>query len=462
VTEAAAFFDPVFFTTLQFQKKDDETAGEVFTAPVGSSTQNITTFYDRQDVYTGQSGFKGNLVSGGQIQADYNTTYNLLIPKRYVENPFYQNELQLQLTQPLLRNFGSDVNQAKIFISRDTARVSLMEFRKALEENVAKVEEAYWQLVEAQGNVEVEEKLLKENESSYELQYSRLQQKLITSLEVSQVQTSLEARRATLIRAKADARNLSDELKQLMNDPNLPVSSSVVIIPADEPVVTPMRFDIEDQISSAMENRYELGEELLKIDSASVTYNLARNNTLPKLDFVGSVTPNVTAGDYAAAASNQTKLGHYEYSLGVNFEFPIGNREALAILRRTALQRQQEIETYSSLIAQVALDVRTSAREVETDYLLILSNQQSRLAAQRALADVVERQEKGTESLTPEFVELRLDLADRLAEQQEAENQAVANYNIALERLERSKGTLLKYNNIVMQEDPYQDDGYLR
>jgi outer membrane protein len=462
VTEAAAFFDPVFFTTVQFQKKDDETAGEVFTAPAGSSTTNITTFFDRQDVYTGQMGIKGNLESGGQIQASYNTTYNLLIPKRFVDNPFYQNELELQLTQPLLRNFGSDVNEAKIFISRNNARVSLMEFRKALEENVAKVEEAYWQLVQAQRNVEVEEKVLKENESSYRLQYNRLKQKLITSLEVSQVQTSLDARRATLIRAKADARNISDELKQLMNDPNLPVSSSVVIVPADDPVVTPMRFDIADQINSGLENRFELGEELLKIDTASVTYNLARNNTLPKLDFVGSVTPNVTDGDYSSAIANQVRFGHYEYSLGLNFEFPIGNREALAILRRTALQRQQEIETYSSLIAQVALDVRTSAREVETDYLLILSNQQSRMAAQLALDDVVERQEKGTESLTPEFVQLRLDLADKVAEQQESENQAVANYNIALERLERAKGTLLKYNNIVMQEEPYQDQGMLR
>jgi hypothetical protein len=110
----------------------------------------------------------------------------------------------------------------------------------------------------------------------------------------------------------------------------------------------------------------------------------------------------------------------------------------------------------------VSLDVRQAGREVETSYQLILTNQQSRLAAQKALSDIVERQDKGTESLSPEFVQLRLDLADRVAQQQEAENQAVANYNIALERLERAKGTLLKYNNVILQEDPYKNQGLLR
>jgi hypothetical protein len=99
---------------------------------------------------------------------------------------------------------------------------------------------------------------------------------------------------------------------------------------------------------------------------------------------------------------------------------------------------------------------------VETTYHLIETNRQSRLAAQRALDDVVERQEKGTEAITPEFVQLRLQLADQLAQQSEAENQAIANYNIALERLERAKGTLLRYNNVLLQEEPYKATGLLQ
>jgi outer membrane protein len=146
----------------------------------------------------------------------------------------------------------------------------------------------------------------------------------------------------------------------------------------------------------------------------------------------------------------------------LEFEFPIGNREALAILRRTQLQREEEIEKYAGLISQVALDIRQAAREVDTTYKLIITNRESRFAAERALHDEVERQDRGAEPLTPEFVQLRLDLANRWAQSQEAENQAVANYNIALERLERAKGTLLRYNNVLLQEENYHDQGLLR
>jgi outer membrane protein len=460
VVEAEANFDPVLFGQVGGEKKDDENGGTEFTNP--TTGLGTTSFFDKDDTYSGEAGIKRNLESGGQVEAKFDTSYNLLIPQRFVDNPFYQNQLTLQLTQPLLRNFGADVNEARIVIDRNNARVSLLEFRKALEDNVSKTEEAYWQLVNAQQNVEIEESTLRENESAYKALYNRLNQRLVSSLEVSQVQTSLDSRRASLIRARADARNLSDQLKQLMNDPNLPVSSPALIVPTDTPVQTAMEFDIEDQINSAVDNRFEIGEQLLKIDVATVTYNVARNNTLPKLDLTASVSPLVVQPDFAHAMSEEIKFPHWEYGAQLQLEIPIGNREALAILRRTELQRMQAIEQYSAVIAQVSLDVREAAREVETNYELIDINRQSRLAAERALHDVVLRQQRGAEAITPEFVQLRLELADRLAQSQEAENQALATYNIALERLERAKGTLLRYNNVVMQEEPYKNQGLLK
>jgi outer membrane protein len=460
VTEAEALFDPVFFSNISFEHKDDQTAGQSITDPTTLSTG--TFFFNRTDTYEGQIGVKDNLISGGQIQADFDTTYNLASPTQSIFNPFYTNKLELQLTQPLLRDFGRDVNEARIYIGRDDARVSLLEFRKKLEEQLDKLEQAYWKLVDDQQKVTVEEMVLKENEDSYQLEASRYTQRLISMQEVSQVETSLEQRRATLIRAKADARNDSDQLKELMNDPNLPVTDPVLIIPSDTPVQQPMQFSIDDQIDAAMENRFELGEDLLKIDTATVTYGVAQNNTLPKLNFIGSVSPDVTQSNFTDALSQESKFGHFEYSLGLQLEMPIGNREALAILRRTALQREQAIEQYAADVAQVSLDVRQAAREVAANYDIVLASRRSRIASERALYDEVERQKNGTEPLTPEYVQLRLDLADRFAQEKEAEDDAVATYNVALEKLEFAKGTLLKYNNVVLQEEPYTDQGLLR
>ena len=46
----------------------------------------------------------------------------------------------------------------------------------------------------------------------------------------------LEARRAEVIRASQAVRQISDELKRLINEPNLPVADETLIVPLDEPV----------------------------------------------------------------------------------------------------------------------------------------------------------------------------------------------------------------------------------
>lgn len=461
VTEAQAHFDPVFFTTVQFAHKDDETAGTLFFNPATNESSTIA-FFDRQQIYTGQLGIRQNLASGGQVEFRFDSSYNDLVPQRFVENPYYQNDFTLQLTQPLLKNFGADVNNARIVINRGNARISLLEFRKTLEDQISKVEETYWQLVDKIEAVKVDEELLKANDATYDLQYKRFQQHLNSVLEVSQAQSFLESRRAQLARDRADARNLSDQLKQLMNDPNIPVASPLLIIPLDQPVEQEMVFNIDEQINAGMENRYELGEQLEKIDQATVTYFVAKNNTLPELDFVGSVSPNATKGDYRDTLSDQTKFGNWDYSLGLQFQFPIGNREALSIFRRTALQREQAIDQYSEIVSQVSLDIRQACREVSVDFDLIDSNRQARLAAERELQQVVDRQDKGVDPLDPTFVQLRLQVEGQLAAARQQENDAISQYNIALERLERAKGTLLRYNNVVLQEDPYKNQGLLR
>ena len=62
-----------------------------------------------------------------------------------------------------------------------------------------------------------------------EILFKRRQQD-VTRVQISQANASVEQRRATLIRARARVRDLSDRLKQLMNDPSIPVSSATLIL----------------------------------------------------------------------------------------------------------------------------------------------------------------------------------------------------------------------------------------
>jgi outer membrane protein len=450
--EAQAHFDPTFYTNAQWQSKDEETAGQVFNNFTNGLLPITATSVESQ-VGTGAAGVQTNLDSGGQIQLEYDNSYNWFSPQTTILNPFYTSQLTLQLTQPLLRNFGYEVNQAQITIARLTQQESIQEFRKAVEQNALDIEKAYWQLVEAERDIRTEAALVAQTESTYEILDTRMKQGLdVSSLQVAQAQTVLESRRGQLVQFKAHARDLSDQIKALMSDPQYPVTSSVIILPGDSPVESPMNFNLDDEINTAMENRFELAEQQEKVQAATVTVTVAENNLLPELDFIGQVGPQGAASSDGAAIASNADMHHWDYTLGFKLSVPIGNREAKAIYRRTLLQRLQAMEQYDSYIQQIALDVKTSARNVETTWLLVGANRKARFSAEAALTAIQQR-EDANEPLTPEFVQLKLDTQERLAEAWQSEAEAVANYNIALAQLEMSKGTLLRYNNVLMEQE---------
>jgi hypothetical protein len=81
----------------------------------------------------------------------------------------------------------------------------------------------------------------------------------------------------------------------------------------------------------------------------------------------------------------------------------------------------------------------------------MVATRQARFAQADALLALQQREDNG-EALTPTFVQLKLDTQANLANAQRAESSALTNYNLAIVNLERTKGTLLRYNNILMEE----------
>lgn len=434
VVEAEARFDPTFFQNLSFERRDKE-AGLFQTG--------------NAQVLSSRTGLRQNLASGGQAELRYES--GLINPSNPFQDQFWENNLVLEITQPLLRDFGTEVNRARIIINRNNQRISLLDFRKQLEETVSQIERTYWQLVSAERQVRIDEQLLNETIRTAEVLFKRRGQD-VTRVQLSQANASIERRRAALIRDKAKVRDLSDQLKQLMNDPQMPVSSGVLILPANAPVEEPIRFDLKDQIDTALENRLELGQQQLRIDSASVATKVTKNNLLPQLNLVGSLGIQGLDREWIDAVGEQADDRFLNYSVGVELEIPLGNREARALHQRALLQRQQAIDQYRMLIEQIALEVKTALREVDTSWDEIAARRQARFAAADEVLAIQQREEGG-EALTPTFVQLKLDSQERLAEAQANEAIAISNYNIAIARLEQAKGTLLRYNNIVIEEE---------
>jgi outer membrane protein TolC len=452
VIEAEANFDPEIVANVDWQHKHEPDAGELFTNPVTQSL--FESNFTASDVGTASAEVKQNTLTGAQVSLGEQISYTWDNPQLYLKNPFFEDQLTLQVTQPLLKDFGIEVNEARTVIARDNQKVSTLEFRKQVEDTLDKIERAYWQLVQADADTKVQEHLLDITQQTYNVLYQRFLQKVdVSNLELAQAQSSLEARRTAIIQSKQQVRAFSIQLKQLMADPSLPVTGPTLIVPGDAPNLDKIEFDPAEQLDSAMDNRLELTEQLDKIDIAAVTARVAENNLLPELDLVGSTSTAGINGNEGSSFVRQDVYRDVDWGVGIKFDYFLGNREARSIWKRTLLSRIQAIETYRSTIDQVNADVMTAITEIDSSWDQMVSTRKASDQAQKALDAIQARQDAG-EALTPEFVQLKLQLQDGVAHAKQEEDRATYSYNIAIEQLEKAKGTLLRYNNVILEENP--------
>jgi outer membrane protein TolC len=367
--------------------------------------------------------------------------------------------LSLQVTQPLLRNAGTEVNRARIVVARNTQRVSLLDARLQLEKTIAEIEDAYWQLVQAERELAIQEELYNQTVETATILQKRAGQD-VTRVQLGQTNAALRAREATLVDARYRIKTLSNAIKRRVNDPAMPVSSAVVILPDDAPLQAAIKFDLAEQIEAGLSNRAELAQQQIRIDSATVVYKAAQNNLLPQLNLVGSIGTKGSGPYYGTALRNELYDNQaQEYAVGFQLESPLGNREARAIMVRTTLQRQQAIDQYRDLIEQVTQEVKDAHDQVYNSWQRLTATRQSVFASRDALDAIVQEEKVGQTPLTPDFVNRKLNAQEVLAQALREDARSIADYNNGIASLERAKGTILKYDNILMQQDPMVTGG---
>jgi outer membrane protein TolC len=465
VIEAQGAFDPVVFSDFSFQRVNKGTAGTEISQPnTGNpNTNNVSSAFpgtlesvsridiENQGVF--DIGFRQNTSTGAQFSIKQEVQYSWFQPARTLLNPYYENDLVVSLTQPLLQNFGTDVNTARIKIARNNQRISLLDFRKTVETTVLKVEQDYWELAQAQRDVETVEKLIDESIKTTQI----LQKRGLldaTSPQIYQAKAETANRRVQLATVRSRMFSISDDLKRLMNDPRYPVAGSGVITASDGLPDVPLRFNLEDQIETGMRNRLELGQQQVRVESSQIADDVAHNGTLPQFDLQLQGMVDGLAHSLTNAFSDEGNFHHLGGTFGFQFSYPLGNRAPHAVEERARLQELQAILSYGVLTKQVAEDVKGAARSVDTAWLQLAAARESRLNYQ-ALIDKLDILISlgAADQFTFDQIFIRLQDQQQLATAEQQEHQALNDYNYAIAQLEAAKGTILRYNNVILEQD---------
>ena len=456
VVQAEAAFDAVLFSSASFSLTDQANLDSGFfnqTIQTNSGSRNKKIPrdpFDQLHDYNYALGLRKRMPTGATIELAQRARRLRREEDGLFRNPFYQTNLDLELRQPLLKDFGIDINRATIHASRNNFAISQQQFNLKVIETVANVEGNYWQLVYTRQRVRILQELVRQSEITLQRLEKRVNLDAGAGI-IARNRGLIERARGDLVTARNDVLIQQARLLQSMNDPDLSLRDLWEIIPMDEPTTKPFTVDRREAFQIALQTRPELISQDLTIDTAALAVGVAKNQLLPRLDLLARQEVTAPGGSMGAAWQDQSDYDTVNYLAGLSFEVPLGNRASRAALQKAKLQERQEKLRLDSFKEQVVLDVTNSLLSLRSAYeetgvrLRAAKAEAGELKAYLALEDAAAK-------IDVSFLDRKLFAQERLAQYQSILAQAILKYNIAITDIHRAQGTLLHYNNINLAE----------
>jgi outer membrane protein TolC len=384
IGSASGVFDPKVTAAVNATSRD---------TPTTSSFQSPTSRSQRFDLGIGgltEFGTEYNLGFGG-VRSDSPT--RTTIPGYVEVNPTFSSALTASVTQPILRGFGRDVNTRFVVQSRLAQDSSAWDFVTTIQNAVQLVENAYWDLVYANANLESKKEALDRARDFNRITKIKIDVGALAPIEIVQTEVTIAQREQEIILAEGQIGDAQDRLKRLLNVTDLSTWSRP-IVPTDRPTEEKIEIDVEAGIRSAIEVRPEVKQALINIESRKISLVYNRNELKPRLDAkgayglsgVGYENDAIKQGSSYSDAFSQ--IGSWDYpnwSVGLNFAIPLRNRTARANAAIAATDLDLAKTNLALLKQNLSLEVRTAARNVDTARRSVAAAKKARELADRNL-----------------------------------------------------------------------------
>lgn len=441
IAQARSFWAPTFSSTLSRNTQNQP------------SISSISPSYENSLVAAGV-GLTQLLQWGGSYNASWNnsrlTTTNIF--NNY--SPQVQSNLSLSYTQPLLRNFKIDQVRQQVSLSEKVRSLSDIQLHAVVVQTVRSVKNAYWDLVYARNNLAVQRQSLALAQRSLTDNEKRVQIGTMAPIDIVQAQAEVASNEQNVIVAEAAIAQAEDRLRALVLDPDTPRFWEISLDPTDTAAFLSQPVDANAAVRSALDKRTDLRQARNTLEQSDINIRYFRNQILPDVNaqvsygaigvggsqlaainpFAAGPLPARTVlseRGYGSVLADVLQSAYPQWSVGVQFGYPLGSNTAEANLARARLQYEQAQAQLRNLELQVATQVRDVARQVQTNQQRVHSVGASRALQEKKLEA---EEKKFAAGMSTSFFVFQ---AQRdLAQARTLEIQTIADYNKSLVDLE--------------------------
>ena len=399
--------------------------------------------------------------TGGTLILDWNNNRQESNSAFNTLNPAYRIDVDLSLSQPLLRNAGKLATNRNITIARTNRSISLENFEVQVVNLLLSVEQAYWDLAESIAQLEVAIESERLAVQLHEQNKIRVEVGTLAPLELVQSEAGVAARVVDIIRARAAVGDRGDVLRQLLNIERSEDLWKLPINPTTDPFSEPFEVDVDAAVETALVQRPEIRAKNLSLSNQELDVRYFRNQQRPTLDlnltyglnglggdatdrdFLTGEILGFERGDYGDAIDQILNADFDGWRAAINFAYPIQNRTAEANRAIAEVNYNRGRAELDDLELAVVTEVRRVARLLEASAEAVESAAVSRRLQERNYEAEQKRYENG---MSTSFQVLRIQ-EDLITARSEFVS-AVATYRRSLALHYQSIGKLIELSGV--------------
>jgi HAE1 family hydrophobic/amphiphilic exporter-1 len=483
LTAARGIYDPRISSSTYYERTKNPISSFLSGGANGATTQSD---------YTGTARLEGLAPKlGGSYHLDF-SSIRLTTDNQFAAlDPQYPTALTFSYTQPLFRGRKIDTSRRLIEIAKKNLSLTDVQFRQRAIETITSVQRAYWDLVFALRNLQVQKDAVRDSQAQLEHNKRLVSEGALAPIDVVAAEAQVAGFEQSLFTSLEEVSRSENNLKNLIAVNRQADLWNLSIIPTDSVDLVQPDISLPEAMKAAMDNRPELQQSNIAREINQVDQKFFREQTKPAIDLVGSYGMVGLAGTSRGGANPFTSstelreavnkllvnagfdklpdppvqtlspflLGGYDQSLqnllsnrfnnfrvGVQVNLPLRNRTAQAQLGRSLVEGQKIATQREQLEQLIQVDVRNALQVVRSVEARLRAAGIARQASEQQYSSEQRKLDAGQST-----VFLVLERQTALTTARGNELRAQTDLNKAIAELQRATGNALTTNNIVVR-----------
>lgn len=483
---ARGVYDPRFLTNSYYERT--ETPAASFLS--GSSSGAVT-----QSGFFSTSSFQGLTPKwGGGYRVDFVSNRITTDNQFAALNPQYPTALTFSYTQPILRGRSFDQNRRQIEIANKNLSLTDAQFRQRAIETITGVQRAYWDLVFALRNLQIQRDAVRDARTQLEHNRRLVTEGVLAPIDVVAAEAQVSGFEQSVYSALDEVGRAENVLKNLIAENREAAVWNAAIVPADPVDLRPPSVDLPGAMQSALKGRPELQASDITRSINEIEQRFAREQAKPQLDLVASygavglagplsasgatnpftatntqlrerinelsrlsglqplpeappqTLPDVLVGGYPQSLLNLGANRFNNFRVGVAVNLPLRNRTAEAQVGRSLVDGERIRVQREQLEQLIQVDVRNALQTVRTAESRLRAAASARSASEQQYASEQRKFDAGQSTLF-----LVLERQTALTTARGNELRAQTELNKAIAELQRATGNALEANRVEVR-----------